>query len=89
MPEVNEFRLTPTEKASGLWLRIKQHLEDRLAADRARNDSLMTEPETAALRGRIACLKLLIALDDDMPVIGEYSPTRKGVGYRGVTNAFD
>ena len=64
------FTLTPHDKASGLWLRLKAHFEDRLAAARTRNDGLgLSDTDTAALRGEIRTLKGLLSLDVDRPVI--------------------
>lgn len=64
-----DFHLTEQDKATGLWVRLKAHLEDRLAAARVRNDAVLTEPETAALRGEIKALKSLIRLDADRPIL--------------------
>ena len=48
---------------SPLWLKLKKHLEDQVAKAREQNDKIMTEPETAALRGKIAAYKQLLKLD--------------------------
>lgn len=66
---MTDFHLSDQEKAQPLWLRLKAHLEDRLAIMRARNDVVQPEDQTAANRGEIACLKKLIALGDDRPVV--------------------
>jgi hypothetical protein len=66
-----DFALTEQDKSTGLWLRLKAHMEDRLAAARVRNDAALTEPETAALRGEIRCLKALIRLDAARPLVGD------------------
>ena len=66
-----DFDLTAHDKASSLWLRLRAHLEDRLAATRARNDATLTEQDTATLRGEIRCLKQLMRLGDDPPMTGE------------------
>ncbi len=67
---MTDFALTEHDKSSPLWLRLKDHFLDRLAIMRARNDNaLLTEAETAAIRGEIKCLRGLIALDDDRPVV--------------------
>ena len=64
------FALTAHDKASSLWLRLREHLTERLDDARRRNDSeTLTEQETAALRGRIKCLKALVALGDDRPIV--------------------
>jgi hypothetical protein len=57
--------LTPHDKASSAWVRIKQHLEARLVTLRTQNDKTMPEAETENLRGRIAEVKELLALDKD------------------------
>lgn len=65
------FALTDYDKVSSLWLRLKDHLLDRLAAARLRNDEPRTEQETATLRGEIRIIKRLLALGDDRPMTGE------------------
>lgn len=65
------FDLTEHDKASGLWLRLRAHLQDRLAAARERNDRVQPEADTAAIRGEIKTLKVLIALGDDRPMTGD------------------
>jgi hypothetical protein len=65
------FTLTEHDKASGLWLRLRAHLEVRLAAARVRNDTALPESETATLRGEIRCLKHLIWLEAARPLTGE------------------
>lgn len=66
---MTDFELSDLEKHQTLWFRIKTHLEDRLADARRRNDASLSEADTAALRGEIKCLKRLIALGDDRPLI--------------------
>jgi hypothetical protein len=66
---VIDFTLSENDKAQGLWLRLRAHLEDRLADARKRNDAALTVFETASLRGEIACLKKLIALGTSRPVL--------------------
>lgn len=64
------FRLTEYDKAQSLWLRLKAHLDERLAYLRQKNDGFSSEYETASLRGEIRSLKRLIALGDDRPMTG-------------------
>lgn len=45
-----------------LWSAIQAHLEKDLERLRAKNDGPLSELETAALRGRIAAVKDLLAL---------------------------
>jgi len=62
---MNEFRLSEADKASGLWLRLRAHLDDRMTAARLRNDDATLDPAaTAAVRGEIKVLKVLMRLDD-------------------------
>ena len=62
------FELTAGEKVSPLWVRLKTHLESELDLARKRNDNpKLTEHETAALRGDIKRLKLILSLGDDRP----------------------
>ena len=61
MPE--RFELTYAERVGPLWTRFTEHLTNQLDQARKMNDSAgNTEQATAALRGRIACLKGLVAL---------------------------
>jgi hypothetical protein len=66
-----DFRLDDGERAHPLWQRLKAHWTAQLADLRVRNDrATLTEPETAALRGRIACLRGILDLDKDRPIVG-------------------
>lgn len=63
-----KFALSPGEKRSELWLRLKKHLEDLLEKARLRNDDAAHDPATtAAIRGEIAAYKRLLKLDRDEP----------------------
>jgi hypothetical protein len=66
---MTDFRLTDNDKSTPLWLRLKAHLEERLAAARVRNDMPLPENDTAMLRGEIKALKRFIALGDARPVM--------------------
>lgn len=69
---MTNFELTPSEKASNLWQRLKAHFDDRLAAARVRNDDPeLTTFQTATIRGEIKSLKALLRLDVDRPLTGE------------------
>lgn len=74
----DRFELTEGEKASALWLRLKGHLTEMLATARLQNDNeTLTEQQTATVRGRIKCLKALLALGDTRPWVtgtGEQPP---------------
>jgi hypothetical protein len=67
---VSSFLLSDGERSHPLWVRLRAHLESRLALLRAKNDGALTEYETATLRGQIKCLKGLIALGDNPPIDG-------------------
>lgn len=64
------FSLTEHDKAQGLWVRLRAHLEYRLDDARRRNDGPLSDYATASLRGEIKTLKRIIALGDARPVIG-------------------
>lgn len=68
------FELSEADKATGLWLRMKAHFEDRLQDARRRNDRVQPESDTAAIRGEIQALKRLLALGSDRPLTGEEDP---------------
>jgi hypothetical protein len=72
----DRFELTEGEKASGVWLRLKGHLTELLAAARLQNDvETLTEQQTAALRGRIKCLKVILDLGEARPFMtGGHQP---------------
>lgn len=60
------FELSTAEKHSALWIKIKTELEARLETARIKNDNeTLPERETAALRGRIKCLKSILGLGDE------------------------
>lgn len=64
------FVLTPGEKTSSTWLRLKDFMETELKIARTKNDDLkLDEIQTAITRGRIQTLKSLIALGDISPII--------------------
>jgi hypothetical protein len=60
LPE--QFELTAEDLMSGTWRRLQKHLNERLAMLRMRNDSEMSDHETAKVRGQIAEIKALLAL---------------------------
>jgi hypothetical protein len=65
-----DFQLSPSDKASSLWRRLKAHLDDRLARLRIQNDNPQADGG-ASIRGEIRAVKSLIALGEDRPVITE------------------
>jgi hypothetical protein len=52
-----------------MWRRLRGHLEDKLGELRGQNDGELDQFQTAKLRGRIECLKGIIALGDEPPLI--------------------
>jgi hypothetical protein len=67
---MDDFELTSHDRSSSLWVRLEAHLVEMVAAARRKNDDeTITEQQTAALRGRIKCLKSLIALGADRPTV--------------------
>jgi hypothetical protein len=60
----HHIELTEGELVSGLWVKMRMHLQARLELLRRQNDNTQSEAETADLRGRIAELKRLIAIGD-------------------------
>lgn len=63
------FELSNTDKASHVWQVLLVHLNKSLDDLRKQNDGKLDELTTAHLRGRIATLKRLIELDNDLPII--------------------
>ncbi len=57
------FSLNDLEARTPLWMRMRGHMEQRLAELRAQNDTQLDDRKTAELRGRIAMLKELLAAD--------------------------
>lgn len=62
---MSDFALTPGERQHPLWLKLKAHLEERLAGHRLKNDNNLTQDETQKVRGRIAELKELLKLGEE------------------------
>lgn len=61
------MKLAPHEAQSALWLKIKEHMESRLAVHRRKNDGDLDATQTARIRGRIAELLNLMAMDKPDP----------------------
>lgn len=59
--------LSDAEFKAAVWGKIKAHLTERLEGLRVSNDNELSADRTARLRGRIAELKYLLALEDDNP----------------------
>lgn len=63
-----EFKLDKNDTAQPLWAKLRTHYEAKLAQLRAQNDDPGKDPiKTAALRGRIAEVKALLALASPAP----------------------
>ena len=63
------FDMTYAERVSPFWVRLSGHLNNLLEQARMMNDRASnTEQSTAALRGRIACLKGIVALGSERPM---------------------
>jgi len=60
-------KLTPSQRLEPLWRLLVERLQDRLMELRAKNDTNLTESETAMLRGRIAELKAVLDMGTDDP----------------------
>jgi len=61
--------LSPQERNSAVWLKLLKHFHARRDELRAKNDGPLDSTATAEMRGRIAEVKALIALDQDIPLI--------------------
>jgi hypothetical protein len=59
--------LTPIDRQSVVWLKLKKYLEAQLELLRKRNDGDLDERKTARLRGRIAAVQDLISQGTDKP----------------------
>lgn len=56
------MKLAPLELQSAVWLKLQQHMEDRLGQLRQQNDGDLDPIATARVRGRSAMLKELLDL---------------------------
>lgn len=63
------FRLDETEANSELWMKLKEHMEQKLASLRLQNDVSKPPEQTERLRGEIKAYKYLLALDKPAPVM--------------------
>ena len=59
--------LLDSDKKSGTWLRLKEHIEDRIDVLRRKNDGDLSEIETARLRGCLVAYKEILMLGEDPP----------------------
>lgn len=58
------MKLAPHEAQTAVWLKVCEHIDQRIAELRAKNDGRLDPIETTELRGRIAQLKELRALGE-------------------------
>jgi hypothetical protein len=59
------FALKDSDIHGETWVRLKKHLKGRIELLRAQNEGDLDDVATAKLRGRIAELRVLLALDKD------------------------
>ena len=72
--------LSIEERRSPLWRKIAEHYEEKLQVLRQQNDGDRSEAETSKLRGRIAEVKLMLALGND-PQRTKLDPLESGSGF--------
>ncbi len=63
--------LTEIEKQSAVWIKLRDHMNERLEAMRCQNDGDLSLEQTIKLRGRIACLKELLSLGVDVKGVSD------------------
>ncbi len=63
----NHFRLSDAERASPLWGRLVQHMEQRIASLHIELENAADEIKSNKLRGRIHAFRELLVLDKDSP----------------------
>lgn len=64
---MTNFRLTPGDRQSDTWARIKKHLTERREQLRRELEKDADEAQTAKLRGGVRELMLLLDLERDEP----------------------
>lgn len=74
------MKLTEHEQHSAVWIKIRDHLTERLDALRSQNDGDLDPLATARLRGRIAAIKELLALGQPTPAVADGAPTDPSSG---------
>lgn len=67
--EQAEAILSNADRQHGLWLKLASHMQEQITLLRKQNDGDHEPVKTAHFRGRIAQLKALIALADDLPEV--------------------
>jgi len=67
----NTFTLSEGERRHPLWIKLQSHFEKQVSNLHGKLEGTeLTEQATAVIRGRIKCLKALIALGQDPPMTG-------------------
>ena len=61
------MRITPAERQSPLWLKLRAHYEQRLTSLDEQNRGYLDQVQTERVRGRIAEVVALLELDHDVP----------------------
>lgn len=64
---MSEPILTPGDRQSAVWQKLKKYLDAQLDILRRRNDADADERKTAKLRGKIEAVKALLSLGTDAP----------------------
>lgn len=65
---MSDFILTPQDRdGNALWRRLMKHLREQRDTLRAQNDGDLDPIKTAHMRGRIAQLSAILALNEDKP----------------------
>lgn len=59
--------LTPQELQSAVWIKLRDHMNERLEQLRCQNDGDLSMEQTIKLRGRAAQLKELLAIGKPTP----------------------
>lgn len=67
MADESPFALTQGDRQSQTWLKLKEHLEQKLKNLRGQNDGDLDPIPTAHIRGQIKFVKGLLAADEDAP----------------------
>jgi len=70
---MSEPVITPHERQSAVWQKLKPYLDTRLETLRRQNDGQLTPEQTAKLRGRIAEVKAILSLGTDKPQVADES----------------
>ena len=63
------LQLTPADRGSGLWVKLEQHLHERLVALQGQLEGDKEPDETNRLRGRIREIKGLLKEGEPAPRI--------------------